>query len=381
MTKYKFNLKRDKNPEMDAVYKPTFRGTLPKEVDFRPDMPPIFDQEELGSCTANALAADLLYIWHKQTGLPYTFIFSRLFLYYNERLIDGDVNSDGGSTGRTMMRSAEKYGACYEKTWPYDITKFADKPPKAAYLEALNHQMLKKLRIPMDVVALKEALASGDAICTGINVYNGLTQNDDNVVPMPNSGDEYDGGHEILIVGYTTINDDPVWIMRNSWGEDWGDKGYFYLPEQYLLNEHLTYDFWAVVAIENGPDDPHNLKAIPTKIKENGLITSEMVNLAQKQAVAAGYSDVTITGEITGQSDFLSKQVACDPTVWMSEGNPSPVIKAIQKVLGVEQTGVFDRNTLIFMEVREGTTITESIDCPSRTLKRFQHELNKGTFF
>ena len=111
MTKYKFNLKRDKNPEMDAVYKPTFRGTLPKEVDFRPDMPPIFDQEELGSCTANALAADLLYIWHKQTGLPYTFIFSRLFLYYNERLIDGDVNSDGGSTGRAMMRSAEKYGA------------------------------------------------------------------------------------------------------------------------------------------------------------------------------------------------------------------------------------------------------------------------------
>jgi C1A family cysteine protease len=97
-------------------------ATLPISVDLRGKMPPVYDQGALGSCTGNALACAFEYD-DKNIFQP-----SRLFIYYNERNIEGTVSSDSGALISDGIKSLETYGVCPETLGPYDISKFADKP-------------------------------------------------------------------------------------------------------------------------------------------------------------------------------------------------------------------------------------------------------------
>ena len=102
---------------------------LPSSVDLRPHCPPVYDQGQLGSCTANAIAGALQFdeIKEHKNGLSTP---SRLFIYYNERVIEGTVTSDSGAQLRDGVKTVAKQGICPEKVWPYDISKFAVKPPR-----------------------------------------------------------------------------------------------------------------------------------------------------------------------------------------------------------------------------------------------------------
>jgi len=100
---------------------------LPSSVDLRSHCPPVYDQGQLGSCTANAIAGALQFdeIKEHKNG-PSTP--SRLFIYYNERVIEGTVTSDSGAQLRDGVKTVAKRGICPAKVWPYDISKFAVKP-------------------------------------------------------------------------------------------------------------------------------------------------------------------------------------------------------------------------------------------------------------
>src|SRR5271154_1514724 len=104
---------------------------LPASVDLRSNCPPVYDQGQLGSCTANAIAAAIEFDRKKQRLTD--FVPSRLFLYYNERVMEGTVSSDSGAQIRDGIKSVSKIGAPREADWPYDIAKFTDKPPTKAY--------------------------------------------------------------------------------------------------------------------------------------------------------------------------------------------------------------------------------------------------------
>lgn len=214
-------------------------GRVSPSVDLRGMMPPVYEQGNLGSCTAQALCAAVFALTR--------FDASRMFLYYNERVRDGDVAEDAGSTISTGIETLEKVGVCSEANWPYSRA-FDERPSEACFQEARRHLLLRAHNVPGTLQDLRAVLSSGRPIALGIMAYSGMESReafDTGRVHMPGPGEQPLGGHAVLCVGY----DQDGWIMRNSWGSQWGDRGYFHLPTEYLLTpSHLAADFWVATA-------------------------------------------------------------------------------------------------------------------------------------
>ena len=220
-----------------SVFQP-LRPSLPTHVDLRPRCPPVYNQLELGACTACALVAAV------QVLHP-TFMGSRLFLYYNERVKDGDVPDDAGSTLSQGVQCLADKGLCAESLWPYDIARFAESPPEEAYSEGLNHRVPGHAHVVPTATQMMACLAAGHPFVVGIMVYQSFESDEvaaTGRVPMPAQGEACLGGHAVLVVGYDARA--KTFLVRNSWGPDWGDGGYFHLPFAYMVDQHLASDLW-----------------------------------------------------------------------------------------------------------------------------------------
>lgn len=218
---------------------------LPPSVDLRANCPPVYDQGQLGSCTANAIAGALEFDQIKQLFRPY--VPSRLFVYYNERVIEHSVPYDSGATIRDSCKAVARYGYADEVDWPYDIARFTIKPPTSIYQQALPLHGIVYQRVLQDLTQLKLVLAQDYVIVIGISVYESFESNavaTTGMVPMPAPSEQLLGGHAVCLVGYST--NDKYFTCRNSWGQNWGDKGHFYLPEEYLAHPDLSSDFWVI---------------------------------------------------------------------------------------------------------------------------------------
>jgi C1A family cysteine protease len=225
-------------------------AALPDKVDLRPQCPPVYDQGNLGSCTANAIGAAFEFDEIRQ-GQKSSFTPSRLFIYYNERVMEGTVNSDSGAMIRDGVKSVNKQGACPETDWKYDISKFAKKPPAKCYTTARRHQLLTYQRVIPTLSQLKGCLAAGFPFVFGFSVYSSFESSQvtkTGTVPMPGANEELLGGHAVLAVGY--LERRQRFIVRNSWGPRWGNAGYFSMPYPYLLQPTLADDFWTLRVVE-----------------------------------------------------------------------------------------------------------------------------------
>ncbi len=223
--------------------KPIARAaTLPASVDLRPGCPPVYDQGDLGSCTANALCA--CYEFEDLKDDEIGFAPSRLFVYYNERKLERSIKEDSGAALSDGIATLQKYGVCPESLWPYDVSKFAKKPSSTCYKTALRSRALDVSNIAQDAVSMKNSLFATNPFVVGISVYESF-ESDTAAKTMPNvKTEKLLGGHAVLCVGYDDVANH--WIMRNSWGASWGDNGYFYLPYDYLLSTSLTSDLWNI---------------------------------------------------------------------------------------------------------------------------------------
>ena len=221
-------------------------AALPPQEDLRPECPKeVYDQGQLGSCTANAIAGALQFDQIKQS--LHTFIPSRLFIYYNERVMEGTVGTDSGAQIRDGIKSVGSIGAPPETDWPYVINEFAMKPPTKAYKDAPLGKALQYQRVPQVLTQMKGCLASGYPFVYGFTVYESFESPQvaqTGVVPMPAAGEKVLGGHAVLAVGYD--DNSQRFIVRNSWGPGWGMGGYFTVPYAYLTDNNLSDDFWTV---------------------------------------------------------------------------------------------------------------------------------------
>ncbi|WP_163510563.1 C1 family peptidase [Fodinicola acaciae] len=224
-------------------------AALPASVDLREHCPAVYDQGKLGSCTANAIGGALQFDQIKQKEKD--FVPSRLFVYYCEREVEGTIDSDSGAMIRDGIKCVNRLGAPPEEDWAYDIGKFTQKPPKRAYDEASLHQSLKYQRLSQQADQLKGCLAAGYPFVFGFSVYESFESAEvarTGDAPMPGHDEKLLGGHAVLAVGY----DDATgrFLVRNSWGEGWGDHGYFTLPYDYLTDAGLADDFWVIQTVE-----------------------------------------------------------------------------------------------------------------------------------
>ena len=218
------------------------RLRLPPSVDLRRFCPPVENQGSLGSCTANALAGNIEFLDEKD-GSGYTDV-SRLFIYYNERVIEHSVSFDAGAMLRDGIKSLSKQGVCSEATWPYDVQKFAVKPAPPCYREARQHVIQSYFRI-LTIGDMLTCLSDGFPFVFGFAVYEGFEGRqvaETGVVSMPSKDERQLGGHAVLAVGFDQSS--RRFIVRNSWGTGWGMSGYFTMPFEYL--ETLADDFWTI---------------------------------------------------------------------------------------------------------------------------------------
>ena len=218
-------------------------------VDLRPKIARIYDQGDLGSCTANAAAALVEFV-DKEQGTDPVFEPARLFIYYNTRILEGTVNYDSGATIRNSIKSVVQWGFPPEPSWPYEIKNFKKKPLKAVYNQALLERITKYERVSQTPEHLKARLAQGFPITFGFTVYPSFLSDkvaSTGQMPMPKPDEPAQGGHAVLLVGYDEQR--KVYFVQNSWGTGWGDKGTFYMPYDFVHNTRYCADFWTVTYV------------------------------------------------------------------------------------------------------------------------------------
>jgi C1A family cysteine protease len=240
----------DRPDHRDLYFKITKPIQIPSVVDLRDKCPPIVDQGELGSCTANAIAGALMFDQLKQDQSGAAPV-SRLFIYYNERSMEGTISEDAGAEIRDGIKSVNNLGACFEKTWPYKVGRFKTKPSAKAFAEAKQHQSVLYQRLPQNVISLQQCLASGFPFVFGFTVYDGFESDEvakTGVLNLPDKSEKDLGGHAVMAVGYDQAR--QRFIVRNSWNTDWGQAGYFTMPFDYLTNSDLASDFWVIRSVE-----------------------------------------------------------------------------------------------------------------------------------
>jgi len=227
-----YPVRKDTLDHRDHIFNRRHNGPDPIAVDLRDQFSPIVDQGQLGSCTANAIVSGLREFYLKKAG-QFTPL-SRLFLYYQERKLEGTIDQDSGAFIRDGMKVITSTGVCPEGDFPYDIRTFTNEPNVKAYQDAPTFKLSHYKRVA-HLADLKHSLSLRIPVVFGFTVYESFES--DSVahtgnVPIPRKGEQCLGGHAVIAAGYDDQR--QAVIVRNSWGDTWGDHGYCYMP----------YSFW-----------------------------------------------------------------------------------------------------------------------------------------
>jgi hypothetical protein len=243
-------------------------SSLPAKVDLRPFMTPVENQGQTSSCTANAVVGACEYLMKKINRDRY-YDLSRLFVYYNARWRGGSQDKDSGSAIIYAVESLKKFGVPSEEIWGFEKTKVTTKPNEKSYKNANKFKVTDYEKVETDLNTWKKALAEGHPIIFGAALFSTFDECNKygGVVKMPKASEASRGSHGLhamLCVGYS--EDDQVFIVRNSWGASWGDKGYCYMPYKYLMNPKFNLgDSWILRAGNGSVPDPKETWSKSTK--------------------------------------------------------------------------------------------------------------------
>lgn len=224
----------------DWVYS-TARQTLRESVDLREWDTRIEDQKTLGSCVGHAIAG--AYEMMLKRSYPSKFVeLSSLYVYYNARIDERLTELDAGASIRSGLEGVRRYGICTEELWPYDVNKFNVRPGVEAYEDG-RRRTLENYRRLFGIPEIISALNNNRPVVIGFTVYLKFFDLDqeNSVVQFPeNRFTEYFGEHAVFLVGYDQQSQQL--LAKNSFGPDWGDLGYFWIPYDYAKSE--VFEAW-----------------------------------------------------------------------------------------------------------------------------------------
>lgn len=216
--------------------------------------PPIWDQEQLGSCTAHgSLRAFLTEAKRQGESVP---MLSRLMQYYDTRVLEGTTSSDAGGSVRDAIKVLNSYGCAPETDWPYNISQFAVKPPDSAYADAQKYMSIQYQTITVGGpgAPMRTAINNGLAICFGFSVPNSFEDGSwdpaTQVLQLPSANEGFLGGHCVAVTGYDfscTEYPIPFWWCDNSWNTSWGANGRFRMAWDWFDPfRGLANDLWVI---------------------------------------------------------------------------------------------------------------------------------------
>ena len=246
---------------------------LPSEFELNYKIP-VYDQKNAGSCVGNGSCESFRYESKELTG-NYDFEPSRLFVYWNARDIDGSTGEDAGTYIRSGFKAMNKSGLCHEKLHPYDdaISSVIKKPSSEAYNDGLKNSIVQYAAVNQNEQDIKATLVSGAVVVFGFTVYDsffGSWANSTGIMPLPKKTEGIQGGHCVVIVGYSDSK--KCFKIQNSWGTNWGIGGYFWMPYSFLLDPKQADDFWAIQSIKiDAETDP--IPPTPPKPSEIDWVT------------------------------------------------------------------------------------------------------------
>ena len=328
--------------------------SLPPKVDLRPFMTNVEDQGDTNSCTANAVAGAYEYLVKRHQDEPKNI--SRLFLYYNARYVsDPESIEDEGSAISDAIEGLKQYGACEEPTWDFDVENVNEEPDQDSYDEGGQFLVESAKQVPVDLDSWRTALADGQPIIFGLKLFGSFGQfRSPGHIAAPTKGEssrESHGAHAMLCVGYS--DPDEVFIVRNSWGSDWGVKGYCYIPYRYVMDSHYNLDdCWIIERLEVLEpdeeawieDDESVLEEVSTALSEMDEDTYEelldaMGEVPFEQRLALIFlTAVGADGEISDEEITVVKEYLA-PVIELTGGstNVAGVIRAAKKLLDDEE--------------------------------------------
>jgi C1A family cysteine protease len=236
----KFNIKPSLPDDRDYIYRSDSTEVLREQVDLREWDTIVESQDSLGSCSANAITNAYELCVNRMYPEYFTHL-SRLFIYYNTRLEHGIVEEDEGMFLRDGMKSLTRYGVCCEELWPYNITKFNIEPSEEAYEDAKKRRILRYQKL-ISTYYITEVLNNNKPVVFGMTIYDSFMNLNERIstVSFPSRKEKSMGGHAMCMVGYDLKK--RLFLAKNSFGTDWGEDGYCWIPFDYIRQE--GYDIW-----------------------------------------------------------------------------------------------------------------------------------------
>lgn len=219
-----------------------------KSISLRTDFTPIKNQGQIGACTVFAITSIFEYILKKNTQEEIDL--SESFVYYNVRHEENKELEDTGSSFQDVIKSIGNQGVCTELLHPFTHA-LSDKPSEEAYLDGERRRITKVLNVNIDEKDIKSAIEDGYPVAISLKIYNSFYTTSGFVVrPSEEEIESADFGfHAMVIVGYS--DDSKYFVVRNSWGEKFGDKGYCYIPYSYICDSEMNRMACIVKEISN----------------------------------------------------------------------------------------------------------------------------------
>ena len=221
---------------------------IPASIDLSMYLSAVKNQGDLKSCTAFPIST--VYEFFAQRNKKNVNI-SELFIYYNSREINENINVDSGVSLVSALQAVKAKGACYTKTYPYNINSFSQQPTEESYIEAKHQVVEKASRVNITETDFKYAIANGHPVIIGLKIFESFyPQDESGIIPFPLSNEaEYEqhGNHALLVVGYN--DEEKLFKIRNSWGKEFGDKGYGYAPYDYIANPKFCREAFVITEI------------------------------------------------------------------------------------------------------------------------------------